>query len=313
MAEYSKSAIIKYTRLAKNMTQEELSQFICDPATLSRYENGQINPTNDKFSQLMQRMGETGELYTFPVKCETVDLQEKMKKLLYAIERKAWDEAEEVLEKIKKEHHMSMEYPENCQYAGRIEIVLKFRRGEISIENAIEGWEKLLELSVKDYKKLLISEFFRISETEMMLLYNIASHYDEIGKIEEAEFIFRNIRRFFQGKYVICDDRPRYLINTNYSNLLGLNGRFDESIQICLEEIEWLKRKNKTNCLFILYFNIGWNIVKKIEKGLESKERLEQAKCYVWLAYWLTKMYLVYDKYSEDILEFYHEICLLTS
>ena len=82
MAEYSKSAIIKYTRLAKNMTQEELSQFICEPATLSRYENGQINPTNDKFTQLMQRMGETGELYTFPVQCETVDLQERLSKPL---------------------------------------------------------------------------------------------------------------------------------------------------------------------------------------------------------------------------------------
>ena len=267
MAEYNKSAIIKYTRLAKNMTQEELSQFICEPATLSRYENGQINPTNDKFTQLMQRMGEAGELYTFPVQCETVDLQEKMKKLLYAIERKDWNIAEEMLENIKNEHCMSMEYPENRQYVGRIEIIIKFRRGEISIENALEEWEKLLKLTVKDYEKLLNSEFMRISENEMMILYNIASYSGDIGEIEKADFIFRNIRRYFHGKYVICDDRPRYLISTNYSSMLGLNGRYDESIQICLEEIKWLIRKNKTNCLFNLYYNLGWNIVKKIEKG----------------------------------------------
>jgi len=311
VAEYNKSAIIKYTRLAKNMTQEELSQFICEPATLSRYENGQINPTNDKFTQLMQRMGETGELYTFPVQCETVDLQEKMKKLLYAIERKDWNIAEEMLENIKNEHCMSMEYPENRQYAGRIEIIIKFRRGEISIENALEEWEKLLKLTVKDYEKLLNSEFMRISENEMMILYNIASYSGDIGEVEKADFIFRNIRRYFQGKYVICDDRPRYLINTNYSNLLGLNGRYDESIQICLEEIRWLIKKNKANCLFNLYFNIGWNIVKKIEKSLEPKEKMEQAKYYVWLAYQLAKFYPEYDKYSKDILEFYHGISSL--
>ena len=311
MAEYSKSAIIKYTRLAKNMTQEELSQFICEPATLSRYENGQINPTNDKFTQLMQRMGETGELYTFPVQCETVDLQEKMKKLLYAIERKDWNIAEEMLENIKNEHCMSMEYSENRQYVGRIEIIIKFRRGEISIENALEEWEKLLKLTVKDYEKLLNSEFMRISENEMMILYNIASYSGDIGEVEKADFIFRNIRRYFQGKYVICDDRPRYLISTNYSSMLGLNGRYDESIQICLEEIKWLIRKNKTNCLFNLYFNTGWNIIKKIEKGLEPKEKIEQAKCYVWLAYQLAKIYPEYYQYSRDILKFYHEISAL--
>lgn len=292
------------------MTQEELSQFICDPATLSRYENGQINPTNDKFSQLMQRMGETGELYTFPVKCETVDLQGKMKELLNAIEQKRWDMAETMLEKIKTDHHMSMEFPENRQYAGRVEIILKFRRNEISREKAIEELENLLELTIDNYEELLKLEFFRISETEMMILYNIATYLGNVGKIEKAEFIFRNIRRYFQGKYIICDDRPRYLINTNYSNLLGLNGRYDESIQICLEEIEWLKRKNKADCLFNLYFNIGWNIVKKIEKGLEPKENKEQAKCNIWTAYQLTKMYPVYYKYSEDILNFYHEISL---
>lgn len=293
------------------MTQEELSQFICEPATLSRYENGQINPTNDKFTQLMQRMGETGELYTFPVQCETVDLQEKMKKLLYAIDRQDWNIAEEILENIKNKHHMSMEYPENRQYAGRVEIILKVRRGDISIENAIREWEELLKLTIENYKELLSSKFMRISETEMLILYNIATCYGEIGKVEKADFIFRNIRKYFQEEYVICDDRPRYLFDTNYSNLLGLNGKHDESIQICLEEIEWLIRKNKVNCLFNLYFNIGWNIVKKIEKGLEPKEKLGQAKCYVWLAYQLAKFYPVYDKYSKDILEFYHEISAL--
>ena len=311
MAEYSKSAIIKYTRLAKNMTQEEISQFICEPATLSRYENGQINPTNDKFTQLMQRMGETGELYTFPVQCETVDLQEKMKKLLYAIDRQDWNMAEKILEDIKNKHHMSMEYPENRQYAGRVETILKFRRNEISRETAIKELEHLLELTIDNYEKFLSLEFFQISETEMMILYNIATYLGIMGEIEKAEFIFRNIRRYFQGKYVICDDRPRYLINTNYSNLLGLNGRYDESIQICLEEIRWLIKKNKANCLFNLYFNIGWNIVKKIEKSLEPKEKMEQAKYYVWLAYQLAKFYPEYDKYSKDILEFYHGISSL--
>ena len=58
MGEYSKSAIIKYTRKALGMTQEELSEFICDPVTLARYESGKIDPTDEKFLCLMEKMGE---------------------------------------------------------------------------------------------------------------------------------------------------------------------------------------------------------------------------------------------------------------
>lgn len=290
------------------MTQEELSLFICDPATLSRYENGQLNPTNDKFFQLMQKMGETGELYTFPIQCETVDLQKKMKELLNAVEQKKWETAENMLEKIKSEHHMSMEYPENRQYVGRIEIISKFRKNEISRENAIVELENLLELTADVYEKFLESEFLRLSETEMMLLYNIATYYGESGNFEKADFIFRNIRRYFQGENVICDERPRYLINTNYSNFLGLNGKHDESIQICMEEIAYLKRKNKAICLFNLYYNIGWNIKKKIQKGLEPKCKINQAKCYVWTAYQLARIYPIYHKHLDDILAFYNQL-----
>ena len=57
MGEYSKAAVIKYTRKATGMTQEELSEGICEPVTISRYENGQLNPSDDKFIRLMQKMG----------------------------------------------------------------------------------------------------------------------------------------------------------------------------------------------------------------------------------------------------------------
>lgn len=58
MGEYSKSAIIKYTRKSLGITQEELSESVCDPVTLSRYESGKIDPSDSKFLRLMEKMGE---------------------------------------------------------------------------------------------------------------------------------------------------------------------------------------------------------------------------------------------------------------
>lgn len=311
MGEYNKSAVIKYTRQAKGLTQEELSEFICDPVTLSRYENGQLNPTDDKFFRLMQKMGERGDIYSFPVQCEMVGLQEKMQDLLLTIEKKNWSEVEEIKNRIEKEHYMSMEYPENRQYIGRVEIILKIRRGEISKKEAVEQFEELLKQTIAGYDKIsgdIKMERMILSETEVMLLYSIATYCIDINELEKAENIFKRLRKSFLQEDVIHNEKPRYLINTNYSDLLGLTGRYDESIDICKEEIQWLLENNKTNCLFNFYFNIGWVIKKKVEEGIETKDKLRQAKCYVWIAYQLAKNYPEYQEYLKTIQEFYNQI-----
>lgn len=66
MGEYSKSAIIKYTRKSLGITQEELSESVCDPVTLSRYESGKIDPSDSKFLRLMEKMGK-GQYIHFSV------------------------------------------------------------------------------------------------------------------------------------------------------------------------------------------------------------------------------------------------------
>ena len=66
MGEYSKSAIIKYTRKSLGITQEELSESVCDPVTLSRYESGKIDPSDSKFCALWKRWGK-GQYIHFSV------------------------------------------------------------------------------------------------------------------------------------------------------------------------------------------------------------------------------------------------------
>ncbi len=88
MGEYSKAAVIKYTRKATGMTQEELSEGICEPVTISRYENGLLNPSDEKFVRLMQKMGENGNTCLFPLHCEMADLQKEMEKMMNLTEIK---------------------------------------------------------------------------------------------------------------------------------------------------------------------------------------------------------------------------------
>lgn len=240
MGEYSKSSIIKYTRMSKGLTQEELADDICDPVTISRYETGKMEPSDENFTRLMQKMGERVEIYSFPMKCDSVEVEKKMKTMLYFIENRDWAVVEKIKNDMGKEYKVSMEYPENKQYLLRIEIIMKYDQGVISRKSAITQLEDIITITIKDYRDGKFSKRIIFSETEIMILYNIATFTGQEGEFKKACFIFETLRGYFLEHNVLNDYKPRYLINTNYSNLLGRNQRYDESIKICQEEIKWL-------------------------------------------------------------------------
>ena len=306
MGEHSKSAIIKYTRMSKGMTQEELAEGICDPVTISRYETSKIEPSDENFTRLMQKMGERGEIYTFPMKCDSAEVEKKMNEMLYFIEKRDWDEVEETKDDMLKEYKVSMEYPENQQYLLRIDIIMKYDKGMINRKSAIIQLENAIKMTIKDYDNGKFSTRIIFSETEIMILYNIATFTGQEGAFEKSNLIFSKLRGYFLENNVINDYKPRYLVNTNYSNLLGRNKKYDESIKICQEEIQWLIKNNKTNCLYNLYYNIGWNIKQKIDAGLENKKKIPEAKCYIWVAYQLCKRYPENKRNLKKILELYN-------
>lgn len=295
MGEYSKSAIIRYTRIAIGMTQEELSETVCDPVTLSRYESGKIDPSDEKFQRLMKRMGESGNIYLFPIKGSTEEIDCLMTSLLYAIERREWDTVDKIKKSIIKNHNFRLDYPENRQFIKRIEIILKYNRGEIDVITSINELREAWRYTSKNYKP----EDFPIStilrETEILILFNLATFYKIARKYQSALILYKRLDTYFCRKDMNNDYKPIYLIYVGYSNLLGEMGCHEESIQICFKAINKLLMNNQANYLYNFYYNIGWNILKI--KEIDSKintQRMQEAKLYVWLAYQLC------EKYPED-------------
>lgn len=308
MGEYSKAAVIKYTRKATGMTQEELSEGICEPVTISRYENGLLNPSDEKFVRLMQKMGENGNTCLFPLHCEMADLQKEMEKMMNLLERADWDEVENQKRKMEQEFQLSLDYPENRQYLKRIEVIVNYKKGRISVREAIEQLKDALceTLKIREPEDLPIYSILR--ETEVMIVYNLATYYEIAGDYEKALRIGSKLDEYFKRDDMVNDYKPRYLVFVGYSNILGLSGKYDESIEVCKREIKFLREKGILNYLYNFYYNIGWNISKKIECGLEKKERIRDARCYVWMAYHLCRSYPENKNNLKTIIEFWEEI-----
>ncbi|MED9968055.1 MAG: hypothetical protein UFJ18_14940 [Blautia sp.] len=253
-------------------------------------------------------MGESGETCLFPLYCEDVRLQQEMENMLYAIEEKNWCKVEKLKEKIETEFHLSKDYSENRQYLKRIETITRYRKKEINVQEAIEELRTALNETLGNIEpeKFPVGKILR--EMEILVIYNLASYYAEAGNTLKALAIYERLDEYFSRKDMINDYKPRYIIYVGYSNFLGLNGRHDDSIAICKGEIEWLRNRGKTNYLYNFYFNIGWNICEKIKKGLEKKERIQEAKCYVWTAYQLCSLYPENKKNLKVIRDYYNQM-----
>ncbi len=307
MGEHSKSAIIKYTRKYLNMTQEELAENICDPVTLARYESGSLNPSDEKFHLLMQKMGMSGEKYVIPVQNAKEDHEKQMKKILYALEREDYKEVEKGVEWLKKSPGFSMESVENRQYIRRLELILEDEAGKITNKEYIKSLEAILKLTFQDYNEEHFPVHRVFTENEVLIISNIARQYAMMGDRKQAIRIYYNLEEYFQTDVVINDYKPRYLELVNLSNLLGLSGRYDESMEICKRGIQWLLRRGKSNYLYIFYYNMGWLINEKVKNGKEDPKMMEQAECYVWMAYQLFRIYPENKKNMECILDFCKE------
>lgn len=308
MGEHSKAAILKYSRKSCGMTQEKLAENICDPVTLARYESGKLEPTDDKFEQLMQKMGMAGERYVLLIHDEAIE--HRMKNILYAFERKEFDVAKEELEILKADEKFDDTTTENRQYVQRIELNIAYRKGEIDSDEMLAGLIEALKITFPEYNEEHFHVYRIFTETEVLLINNIATRYWAKGEQELAIHLHENLEEYYQLGVVINDYKPRYICLVNYSNYLGLSGYYDKSIEICKRGIGWLTSYGKVNFLYNFFYNIGWNIDKKIQQGLENKEMMQMAQCYVWMAVQLCEVYPESKKQLEHTKKYYEKLMM---
>lgn len=286
MGEYSKSAIIKYTRKALGMTQEELSESICDPVSLARYESGKTNPTDEKFLRLMEKMGEKGSIFFLPLETDQIEIEKNIEELKKAVECYKWEEAEQIYIGLKSNKKFNLEYPENKQYLKWAETLIKNRTGKLDLRQSILELEKAWAYTCGHFstKEFPLNRIYR--ETEIRILHDLAVFYKISGQYKEACDYYERLLKYFERKDMINDCKPVYFIYLGYSNVLGLMGEHEKSRELCFKAIKRGLMQDQTNYLYNFYYNIGYSFQK-----YGNEEEKKMAKLYIWIAYQLCLNY----------------------
>ena len=311
MSNYNVGQIIKLTREAMGLSQEELSYGVCSVQTLSRIENGKVKVKKKTYQQLMEKMGRDGTKNYSVLSTENFELLDIMVEVNNLIFRHEYEEAEKKLEPLK--NALSMEEKINYVFIKECEIIIDKKLYRISAEEALAEFEKLIALSIPDYKAYLygIYPFFH---EEIILLMNIGHTYSDLGDSKMAIDIYYMLIRSMNTGYMKKEDTVQItvMLISAAARLWGGLGQRDRAIRMSWNAIY----KAKKNCLYTVlpkcYGEIAWNMMKQIKNGDRTEEDKKLCKQYLrqgyavavlskqnWLADVNRKIYN--DFFGEDI------------
>ncbi len=102
MGNYNVGDMIRLSRIAKKMTQEELSEGVCSVETLSRIENGKHKVKSDTYRQLMEKMYQITEKNYAVCVSRDMELIEEREYFEDAMAKHDFEKADFYMEQMKK-------------------------------------------------------------------------------------------------------------------------------------------------------------------------------------------------------------------
>ena len=142
MGNYNVGDMIRLSRIAKKMTQEELSEGVCSVETLSRIENGKHKVKSDTYRQLMEKMYQITEKNYAVCVSRDMELIEEREYFEDAMAKHDFEKADFYMEQMKK---LVGKDASTQRYIRRESTFLDYYMQRITAEQLVEALEELAE------------------------------------------------------------------------------------------------------------------------------------------------------------------------
>lgn len=221
--------MIKAERLNQGLSQERLSEGICEAESFSRIETGKRKPKMSHYRQIAKRLNI--EIGFFEGRLDSEDytalkLREHIGKSSSRNEpEKAWEYF------LQLKNRQLVMTAKNRQYMEAIEANLLFRTGKINLEEMIEREKRALFLTVRKNQKWFWKTHFTRMEGEILNHIAIGLHIQ--GKTEMAVDLLEKLYCSYQESLTDLDDHIYVIsvIQKNLCNYLSDIGRNEEAVR----------------------------------------------------------------------------------
>lgn len=233
--------VIRQRRLELGLTQEELCEGICEPMTISRFENGRQTPSRNRIRALLQRLGLPDDRFYGLLNAKELEisnLKKEITSLHVQFERAAPQEKNRIRETAFAKHReleqvMDGDDTLSRQLILRSKYILGTENGPYSLD---EGLSLVLEAIRLTSPKFDLDAIGRglYTENEIKLINNIANCYIRAGRHYDAIDVLKPLLRYLQTSLKnIPPNRAQIpLVAFNYARELEIVKRFDDAIEI---------------------------------------------------------------------------------
>lgn len=263
MAVFQLGSIIKKRREELGYSQEELADGICSVPTLSRIENGDRMPTKDHFEMLMQRLGYSAMSLDFFTDKRDFLIHEQKFKIRQSYINKDYPRAKAYMSEYLK--LLGKGTPIDQQFSILYSTLLDGE--QYSNSEKLERFESALLLTCPRYSCNKIPRV--LTYEEIILLNNIAICYDSMGHRENTISILNAVKEYYEHHIISTEEalRTQPLILYNLSKFLGLNGQYDECIEVCNLATRIACSTGRCTFLGKIWYNRGWALLKRGQDG----------------------------------------------
>lgn len=287
--------LLKDMRLARGWSQERLSEGICSWETLSRIERGRRRPHRKNLYRMYRKLGLDREKYYSFIQTDDFSLCEKVHESKMMWFRGDKDDSSALVEEIAKKLDLAM--PVNRQFVETQRLWDAIRKGETAGKEAIQEAERILRITMKDYKGIVYRTPFR---QECMLLNQIALCMRQDKRVEEAIALWEQILDKFEASEVAPEHHAvsQMLIYMNYPGALEVSGRLEKSRQEALKGIRLMLKCQRGDVAAVIMANLAC-VYEKLDtqRDAELCEKCLRNSFYLFKYYGIEKKCKVVESY----------------
>lgn len=290
--------IIRARRRVLGLSQEELSEGICDPVTISRIEKGKVAPKKQVYQKLLERIGMTGDRFELTIQVERPELFAEADRACGLMTLGYSKEAEEILEELEAKMEGGDKF--SLQYFKSLKATALYCQKKITPKEHSRLQEEALYLTMPKVSLEKLADW-SFSFQEVRTINLLVHSYDRDGRREEGITLLEILKKQYEEKpfsleyYVACYES----IVGNLGNLLGNAGRYEEAIAVSEKGIRLGMGAGRSAMAISTLYGVGWDMEQLWKTGVYTKE---ESLPYVKASYALSKIFE-----AEEQWEFYKQ------
>ncbi|MBQ7358471.1 MAG: helix-turn-helix transcriptional regulator [Lachnospiraceae bacterium] len=209
--------MIYRNRCEKGYTQEELSEDVCEPESLSRIETGKQNPNHRTYKAIAQKLSLPQERYFSAIETDDFEVLDARWELELLIIKGDYADANKKLEQLRRALDLSL--VQNLQYIEEVRFVIEQKTNKIPLEEQFSILMNVLNLTIQkvpnsDHVEEWTEEFWMhsFSEREMSILIQVVDVLRCKNKHDSAVCLLKEMLAYYQKSKVQIEFHYRIVI-----------------------------------------------------------------------------------------------------